>query len=572
MPTRMRAEHRVSPAAARCRRTAIPAARVVLDGAARARERWRRRCGASAPAVVGRIAERSRAARHADRRRRRAAAISPRRAAGAGARHEAAADRRDRPCRSRQDRAGARAHRHGDRPAAGGEARAASRSRSASPICAAGDAEIDLIDMPGHERFVRTMVSGATGIDARAAGGRRQRGHQAADRRASRHRRACSASRRGDRGDQQGRSRDAARTEAVARRHEAAAAAARSASPRRAPVLCSARDRRRRRSRCVPRCSPRSRGERPIEDRGFPYLPIDRAFSLAGHGTVVTGTLRRGSDRRGRHARTGAGRGPALRVRGLQVHGAQVGARRARPARRGQSARHRGERARHRRGARRARRADADGLAQRHPRRRAWRAAPLRTRRQAQPAVRHRARSRPACACSTATSSEPGETALAQLHCAAPGRGAGARALHPAHALAGGERSRAGGCSIPAHAGCAGITAPRSTASPRSRDGTPDAILARELAASPEGLPLDGLATLVGLAPARTAALLQARPVLILRDGRVLARAAFDDIVARIEQALAASQDGITREALQSAARAPAPCWTKRSPGSPRAR
>ena len=30
----------------------------------------------------------------------------------------------------------------------------------------AGGATIDLIDMPGHERFVRTMVSGATGIDA----------------------------------------------------------------------------------------------------------------------------------------------------------------------------------------------------------------------------------------------------------------------------------------------------------------------------------------------------------------------------------------------------------------------
>ena len=28
------------------------------------------------------------------------------------------------------------------------------------------DGEIDLIDMPGHERFVRTMISGATGIDA----------------------------------------------------------------------------------------------------------------------------------------------------------------------------------------------------------------------------------------------------------------------------------------------------------------------------------------------------------------------------------------------------------------------
>jgi len=28
------------------------------------------------------------------------------------------------------------------------------------------DTDIDLIDMPGHENFVRTMISGATGIDA----------------------------------------------------------------------------------------------------------------------------------------------------------------------------------------------------------------------------------------------------------------------------------------------------------------------------------------------------------------------------------------------------------------------
>jgi len=28
------------------------------------------------------------------------------------------------------------------------------------------DTDIDLIDMPGHERFVRTMISGATGMDA----------------------------------------------------------------------------------------------------------------------------------------------------------------------------------------------------------------------------------------------------------------------------------------------------------------------------------------------------------------------------------------------------------------------
>lgn len=33
----------------------------------------------------------------------------------------------------------------------------------------------------------------------------------------------------------------------------------------------------------------------PLKDEGAFYLPIDRVFTMAGHGTVVTGTLRRGS-------------------------------------------------------------------------------------------------------------------------------------------------------------------------------------------------------------------------------------------------------------------------------------
>src|SRR4051795_7114401 len=32
--------------------------------------------------------------------------------------------------------------------------------------CSVGDLALDLIDMPGHERFVRTMIAGATGMDA----------------------------------------------------------------------------------------------------------------------------------------------------------------------------------------------------------------------------------------------------------------------------------------------------------------------------------------------------------------------------------------------------------------------
>ena len=33
----------------------------------------------------------------------------------------------------------------------------------------------------------------------------------------------------------------------------------------------------------------------PLRDEGLAYLPIDRVFTMAGFGTVVTGTLRRGS-------------------------------------------------------------------------------------------------------------------------------------------------------------------------------------------------------------------------------------------------------------------------------------
>jgi selenocysteine-specific elongation factor len=59
-------------------------------------------------------------------------------------------------------------------------------------------------------------------------------------------------------------------------------------------------------------------------DDGFPYLAIDRAFSMAGHGTVVTGTLRHGwltAD----DGLALAPSGLAARVRGLQVHGVSVG-------------------------------------------------------------------------------------------------------------------------------------------------------------------------------------------------------------------------------------------------------
>ncbi|MDX2267084.1 MAG: selenocysteine-specific translation elongation factor [Bryobacter sp.] len=58
---------------------------------------------------------------------------------------------------------------------------------------------------------------------------------------------------------------------------------------------------------------------------GYPRLPIDRVFTLKGHGTVVTGTLRDGALRMD-SALSIYPSGKAAKVRSLQVHGAKVSA------------------------------------------------------------------------------------------------------------------------------------------------------------------------------------------------------------------------------------------------------
>ena len=69
----------------------------------------------------------------------------------------------------------------------------------------------------------------------------------------------------------------------------------------------------------------------PRRDSGRPRLPIDRAFTMTGFGTVVTGTLVDGSLRLGDEVEVVPG-GLKSRVRGLQTHGRKVEA--AAPGRR----------------------------------------------------------------------------------------------------------------------------------------------------------------------------------------------------------------------------------------------
>jgi selenocysteine-specific elongation factor len=62
-----------------------------------------------------------------------------------------------------------------------------------------------------------------------------------------------------------------------------------------------------------------SLGDRPMSEKDW-FLPIDRVFTVAGHGTVVTGTLARGKLRVGAEAEVLPGNLRA-RVRSIQVHG-----------------------------------------------------------------------------------------------------------------------------------------------------------------------------------------------------------------------------------------------------------
>src|SRR5437764_7286620 len=58
---------------------------------------------------------------------------------------------------------------------------------------------------------------------------------------------------------------------------------------------------------------------RPHPDRGRPHLPVDRVFTLAGFGTVVTGTLLDGALQVGQDVEI-VPRGLRARIRGLQAH------------------------------------------------------------------------------------------------------------------------------------------------------------------------------------------------------------------------------------------------------------
>jgi selenocysteine-specific elongation factor len=183
------------------------------------------------------------------------------------------------------------------------------------------DTEIDLVDMPGHERFVRTMISGATGIDAvllvvAANEGIKPQTVEHVDIASLLGLRcAVVAVTKADlvAGDQCRRTAE-----------EAARLLVKSGLQPMPPVMTSTLreegiDELRERLAALTTSQP----PRPTD--GLAYLPIDRAFSVTGHGPVVTGTLRGAAVRTEETLELLPSR-RRVRIRAVQVHGARVAA------------------------------------------------------------------------------------------------------------------------------------------------------------------------------------------------------------------------------------------------------
>ena len=402
------------------------------------------------------------------------------------------------------------------------------------------DAEIDLIDMPGHERFVRTMIAGSTGMDGvllvvAANEGIKPQTIEHVDIAAllgvSRVVIAVSKS-------------DLVTPEAAALTAQATAALL-SASGLHASAWVVTSVVRGEGIAALREALQDIAAEPDLAD-GILFLPIDRSFSVAGHGTVVTGTLRGASLAPGDELELLPG-GQRVRVRGLQVHGGPVPA--AHPGQRVAVNLRNVERAQVPRGSALTvpgRLTPSDWLSV-HLRAVAG-APPLRTASRlrllfatAELDVRLHLLDRDVL--------EPGQSALAQLHCATPAS-VPARE-HVILRLPSPARTVAGGLILEAETG----RHRRQSAAILQRLAalaslSPAAVMLRELeAAGAAGRSLQHLSRLTSLMPERVAELLAAARVVIGRGQVAMMPAALRALQERIQAVLAAGE-GLPRERL----------------------
>jgi selenocysteine-specific elongation factor len=167
---------------------------------------------------------------------------------------------------------------------------------------------VSVVDVPGHERFVRTMVAGATGVDAYLMtvaaddGVMPQTREHAAVLRGLAVERGLVAITKADLADP-----ERARAEVAELLPDVPAVAVSARTGAGLDDLLAALD------ELAATVPSRALSERPA------LLHIDRAFTIRGAGTVVTGTLQRGSIGRGDVLRL-LPRDEPVRVRGVQVH------------------------------------------------------------------------------------------------------------------------------------------------------------------------------------------------------------------------------------------------------------
>ncbi len=181
------------------------------------------------------------------------------------------------------------------------------------------DLTVDLIDMPGHERFVRTMIAGATGIDAvllvlAANEGIKPQTIEHIDIASLLGiSQAIIAISKTDL---------VAPERAIQVAGQAKALLIKAGLSPLAPVMTSALQKTgiealRRRLQSL------AAGAKPRTADGLVFLPIDRAFGVSGHGPVVTGTLRGAAVAVGDPLELLPAR-QMVRVRGIQLHGASA--------------------------------------------------------------------------------------------------------------------------------------------------------------------------------------------------------------------------------------------------------
>lgn len=180
--------------------------------------------------------------------------------------------------------------------------------------------EVDLIDVPGHEKFVRTMIAGATGINAAllvVAANERVKPQTVEH-----------VALMGLLGVEHGLV-VVSKSDLVTDEDERALVADELGGflggtfLRDAPLLFASSVTGEGLAEITATLAGLLAGAEPAREQLYFTLPVDRAFTITGQGTIVTGTLRRGPVRVGQTVEIWP-RGLKAEVRGLEVHGQPV--------------------------------------------------------------------------------------------------------------------------------------------------------------------------------------------------------------------------------------------------------